>query len=53
MYPGVSCYYMFVCLGCGWVGYFTFLLSFGFLKTSVLCTCNSMLRVPLLYKQTG
>ena len=24
-HPGVPSYYMFVCLGYGWVGYFTFL----------------------------
>ena len=38
-HPGVPSYYMFVCLGYGWVGYFTFLF---FLISSVLCTCISM-----------
>ena len=31
---------LFVCLGYGWVGYFT--LVFFFLKASVLCKCVSM-----------
>ena len=38
-HPGVPSYCMFVCLGYGWVGCFTFLF---FLKASVLCTCISI-----------
>ena len=33
--------HLFVCLGYGWVGYFT-LSFFCFVTASVLCTCVSM-----------
>ena len=31
-HPGVPSYYMFVCLGYGWVGYFTFLFFLIYLS---------------------
>ena len=41
-HPGVPSYYMFVCLGYGWVGYFTFLFFFKLVCYAHVFPCMYM-----------